>query len=192
MAKGSRLARALLVVWAASVVLVGGALTSFHQPFSVPGAGVLALADDTGGHGWRAIHFLSGSCQCSQRVMRHLLARQQVVGVSEQIVMIDGSLPYLEGSQALLARLAAAHFLTKHIAEQNVPLNSGLRGVPLLLFVSPQNQIAYLGGYGAAGDQDETIFHQLRAGLKPVALPMIGCAVGSRLQRRLDPLHLKY
>jgi hypothetical protein len=75
---------------------------------------------------------------------------------------------------------------------QLIEPHSGLRGVPLLLFVSPQNQIAYLGGYGAAGDQDETIFHQLRAGLKPVALPMIGCAVGSRLQRRLDPLHLKY
>lgn len=192
MAKRIRFARCLLAVWAASVVLIGGALMSFHQAFATPSAGVLALADDTGGHGWRAVHFLSGSCQCSQRVMRHLLARQELAGVSEQIVMIDGSLPYLEDSQALLARLTAAHFLVKHIAEQNVPLDSGLRGVPLLLVVSPQNQIAYMGGYGAAGDQDETIFHQLRAGLKPVALPMIGCAVGSRLQRRLDPLHLKY
>ena len=71
----TRLARCLLAVWAGSVVLVGGALTSFHQPFRTPGAGVLALAGDARGHDWRAIHFLSGSCQCSQRVMQHLLAR---------------------------------------------------------------------------------------------------------------------
>jgi hypothetical protein len=124
--------------------------------------------------------------------MRHLLARPELAGVNEQIVMIDGSLPYLKDSQALLTRLAAAHFLVRHIAEQDVPLDSGLRGVPLLLFVSPQHQIAYMGGYGAASDQDETIFHQVSAGLKPTPLPMIGCAVGTRLQRRLDPLHLKY
>lgn len=192
MAKGSRLAWCLLLVWACAVIVVGGAFTSFHQSFRTPGAGVLALAGSSGGHDWRAIRFLSGSCQCSQRVMRHLLARQELAGVRKQVVMIDGSLPYLEDSPALLARLAAAHFLITHIAEQAVPLDSGLRGVPLLLFVSPQNQIAYLGGYGAAGDQDETIFRKLRTGLHPAALPMIGCAVGSRLQRRLDPLHLKY
>jgi hypothetical protein len=186
------MARCLLAVWAGSVVLVGGALTSFHQPFAAPGAGVLALAGDPRGHDWRAIHFLSGSCQCSQRVMQHLLARRRWDDVTEEIVMIDGSLPYLADSPALLARLAAAHFLIRHIVEQDVPLDSGLHGVPLLVFVSPQHQIAYLGGYGAAGDQDETLYHQLRAGLKPAPLPMIGCAVGSRLQRRLDPLHLKY
>jgi hypothetical protein len=188
----TRLARCLLAVWAGSVVLVGGALTSFHQPFATPGNGVLSLAGDRHGHDWRAIHFLSGSCQCSQRVMQHLLVRPRWGDVTEEIVMIDGSLPYLAGSQALLARLAAAQYLIRHIAEQDVPLDSELRGVPLLLFVSPQNQIAYMGGYGTAGDQDEAIFHQLRAGLKPATLPMIGCAVGSRLQRRLDPLHLKY
>jgi hypothetical protein len=192
MTKATRLARCLLAVWAGSVVLVGGALTSFHQPFAVPGNGVMALAGHPSGHGWRAIHFLSGSCPCSQRVMLHLLARPRWGDVAEEIVMIDGSLPYLADSPTLLARLAAGHFLIRHMAEQDVPLDSGLRGVPLLLFVSPQNQIAYMGGYGAAGDQDETIFHQLRAGRKPTALPMIGCAVGSRLQRRLDPLHLKY
>jgi len=187
-----RTAHWLLGIWAAISILLGGILTSYHQPFVVPGERILALAPDAGKGGWRAIHLLSGSCGCSQTVMKHLLKRHLLEGVSEEIVLVDGPERYLPGSADLVNGLEAEGFRVNHINAQDVPADSGLRGVPLLVFSAPGNNVAYIGGYGATGDGDNAIYDRIRHGNKVEVLPVRGCAIGERIRRKADPFRLKY
>ena len=120
----------LLAIWAIVVILVGGALMSYHQPFQLPSRTILSLARQTDTHQWEAVHILSGSCGCSQRVMRHLLARRPVDGVQEQILMVDGEEFDLPDTRALLASLQLEGFAITHIAAKSVPADVGLHGVP--------------------------------------------------------------
>lgn len=182
----------LLSIWAIAVILVGGALMSYHQPFQLPSPTILSLAKQTDIHQWEAVHVLSGSCGCSQRVMRHLLERHPSDGIQEQILMVDSEEPELPETGTLLARLRLEGFPVTHIAAINIPADIGLNGLPLLVLASPEKKVAYLGGYGTRGDQDGRIFRQIRSGETPQTLAVIGCAVGSRLRRKVDPLHLKY
>jgi hypothetical protein len=182
----------LLAVWAAAVILIGAALMSYHQPFRTPSNAVLALVKQPDGQRWRALHVLSGSCGCSQKVMLHLLQRGPIAGISEQILVVDGEEDYLPGSHMLLARLDHEGFAVTHVAAKDIPQTAGLYGVPLLVLASPGNKIAYMGGYGARGDQDGNILQQIRFGKTPEVLAVRGCAVGERLRRKADPFHLKY
>lgn len=183
-----------LGLWAVLAVVAGSALMSYHAPFREPGTGILTLADRTpAGHPqWRAIHFLSGSCGCSQRVMRHLLERQPFPQVREEVLLVDGPEPYLPGSDALARELGQHGFVVRHVPVASVPEDSGLRGVPLLVFTSPEDKVVYLGGYGSSGDQDGTILEQIRLHHVPKPLPILGCAIGQSLRSRIDPFHLKY
>jgi hypothetical protein len=186
---------AFLLLWAGAVILVGGALTSFHQPFQAPAESILALSRPAAPNTWQTVHILSGSCGCSQRVLRHLLERRPLNGVAEQILLVDGlagSEQDLPGTSTLLDQLQHIGFAVRHIAAQDIPREYGLRGVPLLLVVSPRHQIAYLGGYGTHGDQDLRILSDLRSGHAAKVLPVLGCAVGSHLRQQADPFHLKY
>lgn len=178
--------------WLVATVLAGGVLNSFHQPFQPPDRAIVALAPPPAHAGWRAIHVLSGSCSCSQRVMQHLLARPPLDHAEEQIVVIDGDEPYLEGSRALLQHLADRGTAVLHRSSAAIPQAIGLRGVPLLILVAPDQHVAYLGGYGSRDEDDITLLQQVRLAGHAAALPVLGCAVGTRLRRTADPLHLKY
>jgi hypothetical protein len=182
----------LLGIWVVVSILLGGILTSYHQPFVLPGERILALVPDSGKGGWRAIHLLSGSCGCSQAVMKHLLERHLLEGVSEEIVLVDGPEKYLPGSAALANGLEAEGFRVNHINSQDVPEDSGLRGVPLLVFSSPGNKVAYIGGYSGTGDGDKAIYERIRHGNKVEILPVRGCAIGEQVRRKADPFRLKY
>jgi hypothetical protein len=182
----------LLAAWAVAVILVGGVLTSYHQPFRTPDEKLLLLMTDPGHGEWKALHLLSGGCGCSRRVMLHLLARQKMDHVEEQVLMVDDQESYLPDVETLLGKLQKAGFSVSHIAADHIPDEAGFSGVPLLVFASPEGKPAYIGGYGTAGDQDTAIYANLRAGRAQKSLNVIGCAVGSRVRRAADPLHLKY
>jgi hypothetical protein len=181
-----------LILWALAVTVVGGAMMSYHQPFQLPSSSILSLVEQPGDSRWEAIHVLSGSCGCSQRLMRRLLERHLVGGYEEQILMVDGEEPVLPETASLLGRLELVGFRVTHIAETSVPVAIGLHGLPLLVVASPQRKVAYLGGYGARGDQDARILQQARSGEAPKPFPVIGCVVGTALRRKADPLQLKY
>jgi hypothetical protein len=179
-------------VWAITVVLLGGVLTSYHQPFQTPDANVLTLVGSVRPGRWRTVHILSGSCGCSQTVMQHLLKRHLFAGLDERILVVDSGEAYLPGSDALLAKLSQQGFPITHIAAKDIPDQVGLRGVPILVIASSENKISYMGGYGSHGDQDAEILQQVQSGQKPKVLPVLGCAVGERARREADPLQLKY
>jgi hypothetical protein len=182
----------MFAAWALAVVFIGGVLTSYHQPFRTPDEKILSLVKDPGRGRWRALHVLSGSCGCSQKVMAHLLKRHLFDGLVEQVLVIDGGEAYLPGSDALLTKLAQQGFAVFHLAANDISQDIGLRGVPLLIFASPENKILYMAGYGSLEDQDTKILQQIRAGQRPKGLPVLGCAVGSRVRSKADPFRLKY
>ncbi len=178
-------------LWTTAVVFLGAGLMSLHQPFRSPGSGVLRLAGDRGNGQWRTLHVLSGSCGCSQRVLRHLLSQARIAGVEEEILMIDDRAAYLPGSAELLERLQRSGLPVLHIPVEQVPGEIGLQGVPLLVVASPDGRVVYTGGYGPGGDQAPALLRQARSGEAPSPLPLVGCAVGFRLKRQTDPFHLK-
>jgi hypothetical protein len=182
----------MFAAWAVAVVFIGGVLTSYHQPFRTPDERILSLVKDPGRGRWRALHVLSGSCGCSQKVMAHLLKRHPFDGLVEQVLVIDGGEAYLPGSDVLLAKLAQQGFAVSHLAANDISQDVGLRGVPLLIFASPENKIFYMAGYGSFGDQDTKILQQIRAGQRPKGLPVVGCAVGRQVRSKADPFRLKY
>ncbi len=183
-------ATVFIAIWAVAVVLTGGILTSYHMPFNTPGDRILALAHADAD--WQAIHVLSGGCGCSQRVLAHLRQRGKLQDIEEQIVMVDGAETDLPGTSEVLAALNRDGFPVRHLTAEIAARDFGLRGVPLLAIVAPGRKIAYLGGYGTAGDPDGALLRTVRAGNSIRPLPAIGCAVGAALQARSDPWSLKY
>lgn len=184
--------KALLLVWAAAALVIGSVLTSYHQPMLAPRETVLALAGSSAPAKWQAIHVLSGACGCSQRVMRNLLTRGPMQGSLEQIIVADGDESYLPGTELLLRQLKEAGFKVTHRGAEDLVRDTGMRGVPLLVIVSPDRTVAYLGGYGVNGDQANIILASAIAGKTDTPLPIFGCAVGQRIRREVDPFGLKY
>ncbi len=194
---GNGAGRVLLALWAAAALLAGGMLTSFHQPFAGPWARVAGLAGSgmqASGReaGWGVVHVLSGSCACSQRVMRHLLERRQTDGVMEEVVLVDDGEAYLAGSAELIERMRDAGFAVSRRTAAELVGEYGVRGVPLLLVISPGRKLAYAGGYGERSDADTGIVERLRAGKQADALPILGCATGHALRAASDPFGWKY
>jgi hypothetical protein len=124
--------------------------------------------------------------------MKHLLKRGPMSDVAEQVIVVDGTEPYLPESAELMRALNTSGFAVHHLSSRDVPDKAGLRGVPLLVYSRPDGRPAYVGGYGMAEDGDQDVYRQIRAGGKPMPLPLLGCAVGSVLRRTVDPFGLKY
>jgi hypothetical protein len=175
-----------------AVVLAGGILTSYHQPFRAADGKLLELAQVSSPGRWHAVHLLAGGCGCSQRVMTHLLERGVAAGVTEEVVVVDGPEPYLAGSATLLEQLKTRGFNVSHRAVAEIAPEMGLRGVPLLLVADPDRKVRYMGGYGSRGDQAGPILTALEQGREVRVEALIGCAVGSQLRHKADPFALKY
>jgi hypothetical protein len=172
-----------IAVWAVVSILAGSVLTSFHQAFALPSKSISSLA--TSRHGWRALHVLAADCGCSRKVSEYLAARVVPKNVSEEVIIIGASDPF-GNRDALLARGLGVKSVR---AVDLAPF--GLKGVPLLIFISPAGGIAYMGGYGMGGYKDALIRSQLLAGARVSPLPVFGCAVSRELSREIDPLSWK-
>jgi hypothetical protein len=173
----------LLTVWAVLSVLAGSMLTSFHQALALPSRSISSLATEK--HGWRAMHLLAADCGCSQKVSEYLSKRAPLEGVSEEVVFIGAADPF-RNRESLLAR----GFNAKSIrADDLEPF--AMKGAPLLIFISPRDEIVYMGGYGMGGYRDVFIWSQLSAGALVRPLPAFGCAVGQGLKRGIDPFSWK-
>jgi hypothetical protein len=138
----------LLGAWAAAAILVGSVLVSFHQPYLLPDHKISSLA--TRKTGWRALHLLSAECPCSRKVSQHLALHGPLKNLTEEVIFIGATDPF--GNKA---HLEAEAFLVKTLLTEDLD-SFGVKGVPLLIFLSPTGDIAYMGGYGAATGRERT------------------------------------
>lgn len=119
--------------------------------------------------------------------MQHLIARGVFDQVYEAVVIIGHGEQRSESRQ-----LAARGFHVSAIREQDLAEKFGLKGVPLLIFLAPSGSAVYMGGYGVGSYQDAALWNDVRGGLSPRSLPVLGCAVGARLKSQADPFFWKY
>jgi hypothetical protein len=143
---------------------------------------------EAGRHGWFALHVMAEQCNCSRRVLEHLIERGGDPSLSEKVVLIGSD-------EELRRRLTARGFGFETLTAEQLHDRYGVDGAPLLLVIDPQGRVAYSGGYStrAGGEpRDSEILAALQGGGRPEALPLFGCAVSRELQRKLDPLGMKY
>jgi len=188
--------RGLFAVWIAGFVVVGAYLLAPHLltlPVPVPAdpALVHSVAQRLPSqHGWLVLHVLDQDCQCSLRVLDHLLAGPRPAGVAERVVLI-ASAP----DPARIAAIRARGFDLDVVAPEALGERYHLSAAPLLLVVDPADAIRYLGGYTQrkqAGDiRDAAIITAVTRGERVQPLPTFGCAVGAALSATVDPLGIR-
>lgn len=192
-AKASRRVWPVIVFGLSSILslVVGSALLASHTPFRANPDGLSYLAREMGTAkgNWQAIHLLSTTCSCSRGVAEHLIARRPISNLKEEIVLAGHD-------DTLTNRLRTAGFSVQTVDPEIVADRYHVAGAPWLVFVSPEGDIRYQGGYTPAHARsdyrDEEIWADLSSGHTVAPLPVLGCALGKRLQHTIDPLGLKY
>lgn len=137
---------------------------------------------------WFVLHVLAEDCQCSQGVLAHLLARGAASWFSEKVLFIGSDEP-------ARSQLVARGFAFESITPEGLQARYGLEGAPMMVVANPRGDVAYSGGYSSSRwgqPEDLAIVRALTRGTEVEALPLFGCAVSQELQKRLDPLGLKY
>jgi hypothetical protein len=178
-----RLGRLALGAWLAAVLALGGALMVLHAPLPLPAA--LRVAP-SGRH--LLVHALSLHCPCSRRILDYLIARGSRRDADERVLLVDGD-------DATATRLRARGFAVEQDDAQTLSQRHDIEAVPLLVIVRPDGTVAYRGGHTPRPQMapvDLTLLDEVRHGAVPRPLAVFGCAVARDLQRRLDPMGLKY
>jgi hypothetical protein len=192
---GIRIARWLpLAIWFAGVTVLMSALAFSHW-FSLPhpgkrdtrlAAGISELLRDS--RGWAAIHVLYTDCQCSQRIIDHLVESDRPAGLHEVVVLV--------GSNAEMERrLRTKGYAIVAVEPEVLYKRFGIEGAPLFVFVDSEHVVRYIGGYTERQQgpdiRDLFIMRDVRAGVAISDLPLFGCAVSQRLKELADPLAIK-
>jgi hypothetical protein len=137
---------------------------------------------------WLVLHVLAEDCQCSQGVLAHLLARGSASWFSEKVLFIGSEEP-------ARSQLIARGFAFESITPETLQAKYGLEGAPMMVVANPRGEVSYMGGYSSTRwgpPEDLAIVRALTRGTEVQALPLFGCAVSLELQKKLDPLGLKY
>ncbi|HEY3804246.1 MAG TPA: hypothetical protein VGL61_16630 [Kofleriaceae bacterium] len=189
------LALAGLAAWLVIGTAVGGALLIRHLvPLPAPPRTDTALRDAVREllpqRGWRAVHVMYRDCPCSQRTIAHLLASQRPAELAELVLIVDDD----RQSGPEDPRLRAAGFPVSVIAPDELRDRFHLEAAPVLIVMSPEGELAYVGGYNrhkqSAAYEDAAIVADVRARHDVAPLPVFGCATSARLANEVDPLHL--
>jgi len=184
-----------LALWLPAALVPAALLMASHL-ITLPTPSTEALASAIGGARapaergrWLVLHALYGKCGCSRRVVEHLVRRRARRDVVERVLLVDGE-------PELLGRLTEAGFLVEPLTAEALHARYHVESVPLLVVASPEDRVAYVGGYTerqrGPDIRDVAIVDAALRGVSTSPLPLFGCAVSEKLQRALDPLGLKY
>lgn len=170
---------------ALSITLVS-LLTAAHLPYAGPGREASALASlQPSAIGWRTFHVLYSGCRCSRQISTHLIERRPVSN-RQELVLVVGE------DTELIRDLTAGGFAVRSLGEQEAAERYGLNAAPWLVILSPEGKVAYSGGYSdrpvSGSIQEEQIWQRLTRGERVDPLPAYGCALSTKLRRRLNPL----
>jgi hypothetical protein len=189
------IAKVLLGIWLVGGVLLGGALLIRHlvampTPAATDSTLRGALDAITTPSRWREVHFLYRACTCSRRTIAHLLHDREPRDVDQLVVMVDDAgLPGPDDD-----RLRLAGFRVELVTPEILHDRFHVEAAPLLVVLTPDDELAYVGGYNrhkqSPAYEDLQIVEDLRAQRAVAALPVFGCATSARLARTFDPLGL--
>ena len=184
---------ALLTLWFAAMSFVCSTLMIGHwvqlptpkvgsrQPFATDSDTSVSLK-------WRALHFLSSECVCSQRILKHLLQREPLSDIEEKIIIVGG----LDATRELVA---GSRFAIDWTSPEELKSKYGVEAAPLLVVLDSDETIRYSGAYTARKQaypiQDVLLIKRALAGESIQSLPLFGCGVSGEMQSLTDPLGLK-
>ncbi|HXT16115.1 MAG TPA: hypothetical protein VN706_10835 [Gemmatimonadaceae bacterium] len=187
-------AKLFLVVWIVGVSLALGSLGVSHLA-AMPrpddeariARAALALREDASSD--FIVHVIYARCSCTARLFKHLVERKPFPGVHEMILFVGE-----DSTKRAAAEHAGYEFRT--ITREELGSKFGLEVAPVMLVFDVKGELRYIGGYfdrpAAVTSLDEQIRGQVLAGANPDPLPVFGCAVDARLQRKVDPLGIVY
>jgi hypothetical protein len=190
--------RAAFAVWALCCVVGGGYLLSGHLlTLPTPDITDLGFQRSAVAHRrpsqvgrWLVVHILDQDCQCSLRVLDHLLAAPRPADVAERIVLIASA---VEPNR--VAAIAARGFELDIVTPDQLAERYHVEAAPLLVVADPADTVRYVGGYTprkqAADVRDVAVVDALRRGERVEPLPTFGCAVGRSLRATIDPLGIR-
>jgi hypothetical protein len=185
--------RALFTFWAAGMLvlcsyLLAGHLLALPLPTAADPALRAALARSRAPQEegrWLALHFLYARCDCSRRVVEHLLQRPHPEGVAERVI-------WIEGDKHDEDRARAAGFAVENLSPEALAARYPVQGAPLLVVIDPDGELRYVGGYTTRKQgptvEDLQIISAARRREAVESLPLFGCAVSKGLQEALNPL----
>lgn len=131
---------------------------------------------------WLAVHVLDSECKCSQRVANHLVETTRPAGVTEVVLWVGPVAPPPSLGEHFEVRRVTGEELARYEIE----------AAPLLIAVSPENVVAYAGGY--TDRKQGPVFHDLdvlasvMTSHAVTTLPLFGCATSARLRNALSTL----
>ena len=184
----------LLSLWFLTSFVLIGMIHSWHSlalnPETKEDAQKLSAIINT--ENWGKIHIIASGCGCSKYLAKYLSKRGPAKNHSEKVLFLGPNKPYID-------ELKASGFPVESYLEEEFKNFTGMiSGVPLLVIHDDQKNVKYAGGYSSTmlnsttRYQDKEIFKRIRNSKKYQELPAIGCAVGSKIIKLIDPLGLKY
>jgi len=183
----------LLAIWAAVMAFVCATLMIGHWiPLPAPQVGTrlqigyISPANDSAS--WKAFHFLSCECTCSQRILKHLLDREPLQNMDEVIVCIGESDQNCE-------LLFHCKYTVVWVKPEELKSKYNVESAPLLVVLDSDKIIQYSGAYTTRKQgfaiQDVSIISRTRDGESIPPFPLFGCGMSRDLQALTDPLGLK-
>ena len=183
----------LLTLWASLMTFICVALMIGHWvQLPRPAIGTFQELDSASVSSvtrrWKALHFLYSECQCSRRILKHLLEREPIQDIEEVIVLVGEPEPNRE-------QLQKSKFNFEFLTPEELTRKYNVEAAPLLLVLSPDRAIRYSGGYTSRKQglvmQDLSLIRKTIAGETIPPLPVYGCGVSESIKALTDPLGLK-
>lgn len=185
-----------LAIWAPSLIVICAFLLAGHWiTLPLPSGGDPKLAQSIHEHRsidemgeWLAVHVLYSRCNCSKRIVNHLLSRERIPGVKEKIILVEHQ-PEWESHAKKMG--IPVEVLTRHELESvyNIP------AAPIMVVADPGGSIRYAGGYTTRKQgpdiRDIAVINAAMQEHPAEPIPLFGCAVAKTLSTLLDPIGVK-
>ncbi len=135
------------------------------------------------------VHVIYSGCTCTARLFAHLMERKPFPGAKELILFVGDDSTKRDAAER-------AGYSFRSVTSDQLATGFGLEVAPVMLAFDTTGTLRYLGGYfdkpAARSALDGQIRQRILAGASPDPLPVFGCAVSARLQRKVDPLGVVY
>ena len=193
-ARRATAAKLFIVVWIVVVSLALGSLGVSHlaalpKPDDEARVARAALALRRDPSRDFVVHVIYAGCSCTARLFAHLVERKPFPGAAELILFVGDDNTKREAAER-------AGYSFRSVTSDELASEFGLEVAPVMLAFDTTGALRYVGGYfdkpAARSALDGQIRQRILDGASPDPLPVFGCAVSTRLQRKVDPLGVVY